>query len=161
MRPRAVPRLDRVPVCPPGGEGEEAGPEEVPLFGHGLPGFPEGELQARGRVRVRARRVRVLAPPGPVPDPALQGRDRVPSSGLLLRPHARPASGAAPAAAEEPSGRCRILRRVSASTFDAQILAGIVSHFHDRVGSVFVAFGFSPRVTRRADPTGLDVEYGE
>nr|ACF87640.1 unknown [Zea mays] len=105
-------------------EGDEMTPRpaQVPLLRRRLPGLPQGRVQARRRLRHGARRLRVLAPPGALPHPALQGRHGLPPPGLLLRAHRGPAARA-PAhasAAVQPQGRRllfparRVLRRLPA-----------------------------------------------
>ena len=69
--PRA--RLTECSVHPPRREGEAAGPAAVQLLRHGVPGVSERVVPAGGRLRVRSRRLRVLAPPQPVQDAAVQG----------------------------------------------------------------------------------------
>ncbi|XP_018725834.2 uncharacterized protein LOC104440064 [Eucalyptus grandis] len=79
--------------------------------------FPQRCVQEGRLVRVRSRRVRVLAPPGAIPDAGVQGRAELPPPRLLLRPLPRPAPcppppAAAAAVAAQPQERHRLRVRV-------------------------------------------------
>uniref|UniRef100_A0A6V7QQ71 C3H1-type domain-containing protein n=1 Tax=Ananas comosus var. bracteatus TaxID=296719 RepID=A0A6V7QQ71_ANACO len=45
VRAREEPRLDGVPLRPPGREGAQEGPAQVPLLGDGVPGLPQGSCK--------------------------------------------------------------------------------------------------------------------
>ena len=77
--------------CPFVHPGENAPPRPAPLLLQlrPLPGVPQGRCLPQGRqLRVRTWSFRVLAPPGAVPDQALQGRGRLRATHLLLRAQA-------------------------------------------------------------------------